>query len=118
VALVLGSTGRNFAAGMSGGVAYVLDLDERLVNPAMVELAALDEAAVDQVSALLVRHGEETGSPVAATLLQQWPAAAARFTAVLPTDYRKVLVAQREAEAAGLDEGATTQAMMEAATRG
>ena len=118
VALVLGSTGRNFAAGMSGGVAYVLDLDERLVNPAMVELAALDEAAVDQVSALLVRHGEETGSPVAATLLQQWPNAAARFTAVLPTDYRKVLVAQREAEAAGLDEGATTQAMMEAATRG
>ena len=118
VALVLGSTGRNFAAGMSGGVAYVLDLDEQLVNPAMVELAALDEAAVDQVSALLVRHGEETGSPVAATLLQQWPNAAARFTAVLPTDYRKVLVAQREAEAAGLDEGATTQAMMEAATRG
>ena len=118
VAVVLGPTGRNFAAGMSGGVAYVLDLDRLLVNAAMVELAPLDEAAVEQVYALLVRHGEETGSPVAARLLEHWPATAARFTAVLPTDYRKVLVAQAQAEADGLDEGATTQAMMEAASRG
>ncbi len=117
-ALVLGPTGRNFAAGMSGGMAYVLDLDERLVNLELVELGPLDDAALEQVQTVLERHAEETGSPVAQALLDDWPAAAARFTAVLPTDYRRVLAAQAAAETAGLDEAATTQAMMEAAARG
>ncbi len=117
-ALVLGPTGRNFAAGMSGGVAYLLDLDERRVNPELVELTGLDDAAEAQVHDLLVRYGEETGSPVAVRLLADWDGTLARLTAVIPTDYRKVLQAMAQARADGLDEQSTTRAMMAAASRG
>ena len=80
--VVLGPTGRNFAAGMSGGDAYVLDLDEGRVNPELVELGAGRRRATPTSCATLVRrHAEETGSTVAAALLADWPAALARFTA-------------------------------------
>jgi glutamate synthase (NADPH/NADH) large chain len=119
--LILGPTGRNVAAGMSGGVAYVLDLDVARVNREMVELRALPELSAEviaEVRELVRRHGEETGSSVAAALLADWPAAVARFSQVMPRDYRKVLEARADAEQRGLDETATTAAMMEATTRG
>jgi glutamate synthase (NADPH/NADH) large chain len=112
VAVVLGTTGRNFAAGMSGGVAYVLDLDPNLVNREMVELSGLDDEAAAVVGALVKRHAEETESPVASGLVTDWPTAAARFTQVLPTDYKRVLEARKAAETAGDD---PMQAIMEAA---
>ncbi|MGH3454962.1 MAG: glutamate synthase large subunit, partial [Nocardioidaceae bacterium] len=115
VAVVLGSIGRNFAAGMSGGVAYVLRLAEHRVNPALVELQPLSDEASAQVRDLVRRHAAETGSTVARALLDDWPAARGRFTEVMPVNYRKVMEAKTAAQAAGLDETATTRAMMEAA---
>jgi glutamate synthase (NADPH/NADH) large chain len=119
--LILGPTGRNVAAGMSGGIAYVLDLDTARVNAEMVELRPLSELApevVDEVRELVRRHGEETGSAVAQALLADWSAARTRFVQIMPRDYRKALEARARAEERGLDEAATTAAMMEAASRG
>ena len=115
--VVLGTTGRNFAAGMSGGAAYVLDLDEAKVNTEMVELGPVPPETVEELRALLQRHAEETGSVVAEELLDGWDTAVARFTEVMPLDYRRVLRARAAAEEAGLDEDETTEAMMEAAIR-
>ncbi len=91
LALILGATGRNIAAGMSGGLAYVLDLDRTLVNPELVDVLALREPDVAAVVDLLSRHRGHTGSEVAAGLLANWPAAAARFSLILPRDYQRVL---------------------------
>ncbi|MBY9073654.1 glutamate synthase large subunit [Nocardioides sp. WL0053] len=112
--VVLGPTGRNFAAGMSGGVAYVLDLDRGRVNQQLVELGPVADEYRDDLEAAVRRHHEETESPVAKALLDDWSAAVERFTQVMPTDFRKVLEAKAAAEAAGLDEKAATEAMMEA----
>ena len=62
VVVVLGPTGRNFAAGMSGGYAFVLDLDEGRVNPELVELGPVTGKAADELKALVEQHAEETGS--------------------------------------------------------
>ena len=112
--VVLGTTGRNFAAGMSGGVAFVLDLDERLVNQELVELAPVDGDAADELQALVRRHVEETGSPVAEALLDDWPTAVRRFTEVMPRDFKKVLAAKEKAEDEGLSDDETATRMMEA----
>ncbi|GAA1514065.1 glutamate synthase large subunit [Kribbella lupini] len=112
--VVIGATGRNFAAGMSGGVAHVLDLDPSLVNPELVDLLPLTGEESDLLQDLVRRHHEETGSERAAKLLADWTAAEARFTTVMPRDYARVLAAKAAAERDGLDEDATTRAMMEA----
>lgn len=112
--VVLGKTGRNFAAGMSGGVAWVLDLKEQRVNTELVELGPVTGAAAEELEELVRTHLEETGSTVAEELLADWDAALARFTEIMPTDYRKSLEAKAKAEADGLDENATAHAMMEA----
>ncbi len=113
--VVLGQVGRNFAAGMSGGVAYVLDLDPSLVNAAMVELGPLDQTDETELLELVRRHGEETESSVAAALLADWPDATRRFTKVLPEDFKRVLAARAAAERDGLSDDAVTELMMEAA---
>ncbi|QIK83448.1 glutamate synthase large subunit [Sanguibacter sp. HDW7] len=109
--LVLGPTGRNFGAGMSGGTAYVLDLRPGSVNKAALAgrelaLTALDDADLLVVADLLEQHLAETGSPVAAELLADLPAARARLTRVLPTEYARVRDALAKAESDGLDPGA------------
>jgi glutamate synthase (NADPH/NADH) large chain len=98
---ILGRTGRNVAAGMSGGVAYVLDLDERLVNPEMVDLEPLDDGDVETLRQMLSEHLAETESPVAEALLAaaDWQ----RFTKVMPRDYKKVLLAIEQARQDGTD---------------
>ena len=96
------------------GVAYVLDLDRGRVNQQLVELGPVAEEYRDDLEAAVRRHHEETESPVAKALLDDWSAAVERFTQVMPTDFRKVLEAKAAAEAAGLDEKAATEAMMEA----
>ena len=101
--LVLGPTGRNFAAGMSGGVAYVLDLNPQRVNPDLVDVLPLREDDADRVVTLLRRHLEATGSAVADALLADWPACRERFSLVLPRDYQRVLDVRAAAEADGLD---------------
>ncbi|WP_246000072.1 glutamate synthase large subunit [Nocardioides pocheonensis] len=111
--VVLGPTGRNFAAGMSGGVAYVLDLVEGRVNPELVELAKVEGKAAEELEQLVRKHLEETESPVAEALLADWPAALARFTEVMPSDYKRVLQAREEAFEEGLDEDETAARIME-----
>jgi glutamate synthase (NADPH/NADH) large chain len=112
--VVLGPTGRNFGAGMSGGIAYVWDPDGALVanvNPGMVVLGA-DAEFLREV---IARHVEATGSEVGAELLGRWPSAAEEFTKVMPTDYQRVLEVTAKAEAEGLDADATMDAVMAAA---
>ncbi|ROS30494.1 glutamate synthase large subunit [Cellulomonas sp. PhB150] len=109
--LVLGRTGRNFGAGMSGGTAYVLDLRTALVNTDAVRtgeisLDPLDDEDFALVEQLIRAHHEETGSPVAAQLLDDPAATRARFTRLLPTEYARVRRALAKAEAEGLDPAA------------
>ncbi|WP_328827754.1 glutamate synthase large subunit [Nocardioides acrostichi] len=111
---VLGKTGRNFGAGMSGGIAWVLDLKSFRVNSELVELGAVKDDAAVELESMVRAHFEETGSEVAEQLLANWPAALERFTEVMPRDFRIVLEAKAKAEAAGLDENETAHAMMEA----
>ncbi len=101
--LVLGPVGRNFAAGMSGGVAYLLDPDPRRINTEMAELELLDDEDASFVRDLTQRHREETGSVVAAGLLADWELALPRFGKVMPRDYKRVLAAARRAEVEGRD---------------
>ncbi|MFF9480339.1 glutamate synthase large subunit [Streptomyces sp. NPDC014733] len=118
-AVVLGETGRNFAAGMSGGSAYVVDLDPTHVNKELAgAVRPLDDADKEWLHTVVRRHQEETGSTVAATLLADWDAAAARFSKVVPPTYQAVLAAKEAAEQAGLSESETHEKMMEAATHG
>jgi glutamate synthase (NADPH/NADH) large chain len=114
-ALVLGSTGRNFAAGMSGGIAYVFDGDGTFparVNMEMVDLGRLDSEDESFVRDRVEAHLKETDSAVAARLISNWTELASRFVKVMPTDYRRVLEAAREAEKLG---GSVVEAIMESA---
>ncbi|MBO0850460.1 MAG: glutamate synthase subunit alpha, partial [Pseudonocardia sp.] len=110
--VVLGSTGRNVAAGMSGGTAYVLKLDPARVNPELVELEQPGEEDLRMLHDVVRRHLELTGSSVAASLLGDWPRRSQGFTKIMPRDYRRVLEAVRLANAEGRD---PDQAIMEAA---
>ncbi|MGH3933000.1 MAG: glutamate synthase-related protein, partial [Pseudonocardiaceae bacterium] len=115
--VVLGPIGRNFAAGMSGGIAYVLDLPTdprqgRRINQEMVDLDLLDDDDRAFLHDVITRHHEETGSAVAHGLLTDWDAAVDRFGKVMPKDFKRVLAAQAEAERDGRDVNA---AIMEAA---
>ncbi|MBK8469132.1 MAG: glutamate synthase large subunit [Candidatus Phosphoribacter sp.] len=101
--VVLGTTGRNFAAGMSGGLAYVLDLRRELVNTELVDLVPLRPEDVEALRAILQAHREWTESAVATSLLEDWSAAQSRFTVVLPRDYQRVLEVRAQADSEGLD---------------
>ncbi|MFH9422646.1 glutamate synthase large subunit [Streptomyces sp. NPDC017529] len=119
-AVVLGETGRNFAAGMSGGIAYVIDLDPANVNGELTAAVSTELDATDRqwLHDVVRRHQEETGSTVAAKLLADWDAALARFSKVIPATYQAVLAAKDAAERAGLSESETHEKMMEAAING
>jgi len=103
--VVLGRTGRNFAAGMSGGIAYVLDADGTFVrrcNPEFVELDKLTaEEDLELVKDLVTRHLHYTDSRLASRVLRDWSSVVERFVKVMPRDYKRVLTAQRLAEAEG-----------------
>ena len=113
--VILGEHGRNLAAGMSGGVAYVLDLKVARVNPELVAVEALNAADRDFLQTAVKRHFEETGSQTAALLLADWAGSIARFAKIMPTDYKRVLGAKAAAERAGLSEPETLEKIMEAA---
>jgi glutamate synthase (NADPH/NADH) large chain len=113
IVVVLGPTGRNFAAGMSGGYAFVLDLDESRVNPELVELAPVQGKGAAELRALVEQHAEETGSAVATALLSDWDTSLARFTEVMPSDFKRVLEAREEALEEGLDEDEAAARIME-----
>jgi glutamate synthase (NADPH/NADH) large chain len=121
-AVILGETGRNFAAGMSGGVAYVVDLDRDNVNLGNLgAIEALSDSDKQWLHDVVRRHQEETGSTVAEKLLAEWDSAdggVSRFSKIIPSTYKAVLAAKDAAELAGLSEQETTEKMMEAATNG
>ncbi|MFD4632186.1 glutamate synthase large subunit [Streptomyces sp. NPDC058284] len=118
-AVVLGETGRNFAAGMSGGIAYVIDLDRDNVNAGnAAAVEPLDESDKQWLHDVVRRHQEETGSTVAEKLLAEWDTAVQRFSRIIPTTYKAVLAAKDAAERAGLSQTEITEKMMEAATNG
>ena len=104
--VVLGNTGRNFAAGMSGGIGYVLDLNgdfARRCNPEMVSLGPLkDEEEAALVKGMIERHHEHTGSRRAAAVLASWKEYLPKFVKVLPNDYARVLAAIKRMRESGL----------------
>jgi len=92
--VVLGRTGRNFAAGMSGGIAYVLNAThefERRCNPEMVDLEPLDRDDLAFVHGVISQHAALTGSGLAASLLSTWAATSLQFTKVMPRDFKRAL---------------------------
>lgn len=97
--IVLGKTGRNFAAGMSGGIAYVWDIDGDFMqqcNLGMVDLEKLDQPEnIELVQGMLNKHLAYTGSTVAARVLADWDKLVPQFVKVMPIDYRRVLEAQK-----------------------
>ncbi|HLY48980.1 MAG TPA: glutamate synthase large subunit, partial [Solirubrobacteraceae bacterium] len=104
--VVLGPTGRNFAAGMSGGIAYVYDKARRFAdrcNLELVDLEPLDEDDQEEVKALISEHVARTGSMVGRNLLASWDRAVERFVKVMPRDYRRVLDEQASAAAAPVE---------------
>jgi glutamate synthase (NADPH/NADH) large chain len=116
--VVLGETGRNFGAGMSGGIAYVYDRHgdfDRKVNYEMVEVEHLDDDDRDFLRSTLERHLELTDSAVAKRMLASWNVEVSRFRKVMPVDFKRVLTVMKESEAAGLSEEETVAKVMEAA---
>jgi glutamate synthase (NADPH/NADH) large chain len=102
--VVLGPTGRNFGAGMSGGIAYVYDPARTFgqrVNPEQVDVEPLTGEDSFFVRSLIERHGVETDSAVAERLLDNWGTEMLEFVKVMPRDYRRILEATRAAEAEG-----------------
>ena len=119
--IVLGATGRNFAAGMSGGIAYVYDdqgdFATRHCNMAAVDLEPLVSADdVNKVRGLLERHRDLTGSPRAAWVLEHWADAQPRFIKVFPHEYKRVLGVDRVESVYGANFASTTSSPLAAAT--
>jgi glutamate synthase domain-containing protein 3 len=104
-AVILGPTGRNFAAGMSGGIAYVLDPDRVLETRCNMEMIALedlqDEQDIDELRITIANHLEYTGSAVAERILNNWTASIDQFVKVMPTDYKRVLQQRKQHVSAG-----------------
>ena len=115
--VVLGRTGRNFAAGMSGGVAYVLDEAgdfTRRCNQEMVELERLEETReIQEVQGMIQRHAEHTGSELARKILARWDQGPARFVKVMPKDYKRALQAFEFVRQSGLSGDEATMAAFE-----
>ena len=100
--LVLGNTGRNFAAGMSGGRAFVLDLDVRLVNTEMVDILALPGDQEEIIKSHISKFYAETGSKIAGELIKDWQSSKKRISMVMPRDYARVLDVMAKAQREGL----------------
>ncbi len=99
--VVLGPTGKNFAAGMSGGIAYIMDVDgdfNQKCNPEMVELESPSEEDLDELIGMIRMHFKLTSSNTALDILSNWEERKKNFVKVMPTDYKRVLLAKSENE--------------------
>jgi glutamate synthase (ferredoxin) len=119
--VILGPTGRNFGAGMSGGVAYVFDEAAQFtsrINMQMVEVGRIEEQEdIDALQGLIKRHAELTGSTVAARILSAWPTQLPKFVRVIPKDYKRVLACLKRAHDQGLSGDEATMAAFEENSR-
>ena len=116
--IVLGPTGRNFGAGMSGGIAYVYDPHDVFaakLNVEMVQLQQLDDLDRAFVRDTVQAHRDHTESAVAASILGEWDTQITHFKKVMPTDYARVLDVMKQADIEGLDQQQTLDRVMEAA---
>jgi glutamate synthase (NADPH/NADH) large chain len=113
--IVLGQTGRNFAAGMSGGRAFVLDLENANVNSEMVDILAVPADQIGILKENISMFHTETGSEIAAELLKNWDKSLSRISLVMPRDYARVLAAMERAEREGLP---VDELVMEVAANG
>jgi glutamate synthase (NADPH/NADH) large chain len=113
--IVLGQTGRNFAAGMSGGRAFVLDLEKANVNSEMVDILAVPQDQISTLKNNISMFFAESGSEVAGQLLKDWEKSLARISLVMPRDYARVLAAMERAEREGLP---VDELVMEVAANG
>jgi glutamate synthase (ferredoxin) len=101
--VVLGKTGRNFAAGMSGGIAYILDFDEIYCNKSLVLLEKISsEEEENDVKGMIEKHTLYTGSPLGKEVLANWENYSQRITKVIPKDYKQMLENIDQAHKAGL----------------
>src|SRR5262249_46484206 len=104
--VVLGPTGRNFAAGMSGGIAYVLDEEgdfSRRCNLQMVGLERLEDAdEIEQIRQMIQRHADYTRSQKAANVLSDWQRHVPKFVRVMPKDYKRVIESLKKVKEQGL----------------
>jgi glutamate synthase (ferredoxin) len=103
--LVIGPTGRNFAAGMSGGVAYVLDEQGDFAvhcNKEMVALETPDEENLEEIRNMIKRHVEYTHSEKGRDILARWAVMSEKFVKVMPKDYKRMLEALKKVQQAGL----------------
>ena len=114
IVVVLGPTGRNFGAGMSGGFAFVWQLDQAKVNTELVDLKPVSEEHEVILRDLVERHATETGSRVAQRMLDNWPQTLVEFTSVIPRDYQRVVQVIRAAQAAGREIDETLMAELAA----
>ncbi|MGA8330217.1 MAG: glutamate synthase large subunit, partial [Mycobacterium sp.] len=111
--VILGDTGRNFAAGMSGGIAYVYDPEDALeanLNSEMVELEGLEEDDLEFLQGIIQAHVDATDSAVGQRVLADWGTTQRQFVKVMPRDYKRVLEAIAEAERNGTDPEAAIMA--------
>ena len=103
--VILGATGRNFAAGMSGGIAYIWDPKSEFsinCNPEMVDLDPMDEAGdIAELQDLIQKHADLTGSTVAQKILANWESSLGEFVKVMPKDYKRVLEQRKQQVSAG-----------------
>jgi glutamate synthase (NADPH) large chain len=104
-AVILGKTGRNFAAGMSGGYAYILDVDGDFAEKCNMEMVQLEKVEIDgdieELKGLITEHNEQTGSLVAQELLADWNASLAKFIKVMPVDYKRMQAYMTQARDSG-----------------
>ncbi len=115
--VVLGRTGRNFAAGMSGGIAYVFDEKGTFAQNCNTEMVSLQElgdpAEIDELEAMIRRHTVLTHSPLAGRILASWKSSLRKFVRVIPKDYERMLEAFKEVQASGLSGEAAVMAAFE-----
>ncbi|WP_339189718.1 glutamate synthase large subunit [Paenibacillus sp. FSL P2-0121] len=119
--VVLGETGRNFAAGMSGGIAYAYDPDRTFIGRCNLEMVLLERVEeseeIEELRELIIRHTELTGSAAGARVLNQWADSLPNFVRVIPKDYKRMMEQIRKVEQTGLTGEAALMAAFEANMR-
>jgi glutamate synthase (ferredoxin) len=101
--VILGKTGRNFAAGMSGGIVYVLDIDKNNCNSSFAIMEAItSEKEMDEIKQMIQKHVEYTGSPKGEKIIQSWESYSHRFTKIIPSEYKEMLSNIEKAHSLGL----------------